>query len=450
MTLHTQPPSKQQDADATDQAVAGVPGRQLFFTQLETSLQTCRDKGQMLGLLVVDIRRFRDINTTFGSGGGDHILTEFVARIRDVLRESDILGRIGDTEFTLILPGIKNAGHAVLAANRITDIMQEAFMVGSQSINIKTAIGIALFPAHGNSVEEIRRHADLALSLAKASNSPYEVYDPGREHPATAPIIMESELRAAIENGELELHLQPQINLRTGKACGAEALVRWHHPTRGTIPPDVFVVLAERNELIMPLTVWTLNAAMRQSAVCCDKWDGMTVSINLSASILHDASVAELISQGMQIWGIDTANLILEVTESAMMVDPQRSLLTLQRLHDLGLKLSIDDFGTGYSSLAYLRRLPVHELKIDKSFVQAMADDEGDATLVRSIIDLGHNFGLSVIAEGVETLECLEALRGMGCDQAQGFYIGRPMNTEAMANWMLESPWAPPPREGDS
>ncbi len=423
--------------------LTGLHRRDAFFEELECHLGSRRGTDKRVGLITVNIQRFRDINTAFGYRTADSLLEAFAHRIHGMLRPVDIFARISGDEFALLLPDIASEGHATLAAQKVIDLLSSPFSVDGHTLQLCVTMGIALFPLHGSESEQLLQSADAALSWAKRSNRSLAVFTEECRTLPGGPLLLENDLRHAIENDELEVHFQPKIQLSDGLACGAETLARWSHPSRGFVPPDTFIPIAERTGLIAPLTFWSLNAALMQCSACRRKWDWLSVAVNLSPCVLHDPDVVELVTRAMRIWGTDPGHLTLEITEGAMMADPVRSMETLQQLHDLGVVISIDDFGTGYSSLAYLKKLPVRELKIDKSFVRNMADDEDDAKIVQSIIDLAHNFELQVIAEGVENQATLERLTDMGCDYAQGFYIAKPMPADVIARWMFESRFGP-------
>jgi len=256
---------------------------------------------------------------------------------------------------------------------------------------------------------------------------------------------MESEIERAIINNEFQLYLQPKIDLGTGKVCGAEALTRWHNEKRGWAFLDQFIPIIEQTDLVMPFTEWGLNAAFRQCALCRKNWDCLSIAVNLSAQTLRHPEIVDMIARTIDIWGVDPRQVVLEVTESAMIQDPEQGLQILRHLDALGVRISIDDFGTGYSSLAYLKSLPVQELKIDKSFVMNLSKSPDNEKIVRTIIDLGHNFDLKIVAEGVEDRETYRRLVELGCDQAQGYHMARSMPVEDMKTWMSESPWGVAP-----
>lgn len=419
-------------------ALSDIAGRTQFLSLLSDQFEQCRRDRRALGLLLVDLQRFRSVNTTFGYDAGDHLLRCFADRLVHMRRRADSVGRLDGDQFALLMPGIMNGAHASLAANKLLEALQEPFEIAGHSIKIDVSMGLAIFPEHAVSAASLVQNAELALVRARANNAPCQLYEAVAANEETVLLQIERELRDTLEEGGLALYFQPKIALGGGSVCGAEALLRWRHVERGLILPDVFIPLAERTQLMLPLTLWSLNNTLRECASWLTKSRDLSVAVNLSANVLNMPDVAGLIEQALRFWGVAPANLILEVTESAMMRDPVRSLETLHRLAALGVGLSIDDFGTGYSSLAYMKRLPVHELKIDKSFVLNMANNNNDRMIVKSIIDLAHNFGMKVTAEGVEDGATLQQLEDMGCDRAQGYFIARPMPAEDFIRWRAQ------------
>ncbi len=416
------------------------PGRAALLAALDEWLGGPAPGPGALGL--VNLEGFRAINIGFGHETGDRVLAAVVDAIRGLLRPKDRLFRVGADEFAVLLREVRNPRVAELALERLATCTHMNLAQGEGFIPVRSRAGMALFPEHARDAAELLRHADAALHCATSQTHPWCLYDPQREAEEAAWLGLRGDLEAAIHEGELALHYQPQIDLRTGRLAGGEALTRWHHPERGFVPPDIFVPLAEQCGLIDALTYWSLNAALRQCGMCRQHLGCVTVAVNLSARILHAADVVPLVKRAMTIWNTQPGALTLEVTESAMMENPAAALETLQALTENGVIVAIDDFGTGHASLAYLRDLPVHKLKIDKSFVLDMANNRHDQLLVRSIIDLAHNFGIRVVAEGVENEATLALLYEMGCDYAQGYHIARAMPADEMLAWVGNSPWA--------
>ncbi|MHB8471413.1 MAG: putative bifunctional diguanylate cyclase/phosphodiesterase [Gammaproteobacteria bacterium] len=419
-------------------AISGIAGRNQFLGLLADELEQCRRDQRSLGLLLVDLQRFRSVNSAFGYDAGDHLLRCFAERLILIRRRNDSVGRLDGDQFALLMPGIMNGAHASLAANKLLAALQEPFEIAGRSIKIDVSMGLAIFPEHAVSAASLVQNAELALARARADNAPCHLYEAVAANEETVLLQIESELRETLEQGGLALYFQPKIALEHGELCGAEALMRWRHVERGLILPDVFIPLAEQTQLMLPLTLWSLNNTLRECAGWLTKSRDLSVAVNLSANVLNTPDVPGLIEQALRFWGVAPAQLMLEVTESAMMRDPVRSLETLHQLAAMGVGLSIDDFGTGYSSLAYMKCLPVHELKIDKSFVLNMANNKNDRMIVKSIIDLAHNFGMKVTAEGVEDNATLQQLADMGCDRAQGYFIAMPMPGGDLIHWVAQ------------
>ena len=339
-----------------------------------------------------------------------------------------------------MLPGVDEED-ATLAARQLLKALEPPFVIGELTMHARASIGIAFFPTHGEDRDTLMRRADIAMYLAKQSANGYAVYSP--EHDSYSPerLALIAELHRTIDNNQLFLAYQPKINLGTGTITGLEALARWQHPKIGLIPPDQFIPMAERTGFIKSLTLWGLKAALSQSRYWLQHGVGVPVSVNLSARILHDGGFPDRMEELLESYGIAPEQLELEITESVIMTDPAHALDILTRISRMGVGLSIDDFGTGYSSLAYLKKLPVNAVKIDKSFVIHMIKDQSDAQIVRSTIELAHNLGLKVIAEGIETREVWDRLVALGCDEGQGYYMSRPIAAPEMMQWLHESPW---------
>ncbi|ABA56875.1 putative bifunctional diguanylate cyclase/phosphodiesterase [Nitrosococcus oceani] len=417
-----------------------LPQRDVILAKLHQHLQS--PHSQLVGLLIIKLCHFREINTAFGYQAGDALLIQFAEHICGHMRPQDELARIGDAEFSLILPSLHTGGQALLAANRVWELAQQyPFTVNGHTPLPHIAMGIALCPEHEKEPELLLRAADLAVAEAQKTGNPYHIYHSQMLATATADLVLEEELEHALENDEFRLFFQPKISFSTNRITGTEALIRWQHPTQGMIPPGKFIPLIEKSALMEPVTLWVLNTALRYRAEWAKKGIPLSVAVNFPPTLLINPEIAELIRQATRIWGTGQGDLILEVTESAVMTDPKRSLETLRHLAALGIELSIDDFGTGYSSLAYLKNMPVNELKIDKSFVDEMAANQGDSLIVQAVTDLGHNFNLRVTAEGIEDQATLEGLREIGCDYGQGYFLGRPMAPQDLENWIKESPW---------
>ena len=427
---------------ATHDALTALPNRTLFVERLEALIAAAQRSGDSVGMIMMDIDRFKEINDTLGHHFGDQLLVEIGRRLTQSLRGGDTVARLGGDEFAISFH-VREADHALDVARHIAGSLQVPFILGGVSIDVDASMGIAILPLHAIDAAALMKRADIAMYDAKKNHTNIAIYEAGRDEHSVRRLSLLSELRQAIQRDELELHYQPNISFRSGRVVYAEALVRWNHPTYGRMPPDEFIPLAEQSGTIGALTKWVLRAAIRE----CASWDGiaapLTVGVNLSALDLFDSELPTYISGLLADAHLPSTRLVLEITESAIMKDPAYALKILRELKSRGVRLAIDDFGTGYSSLAHLKRLPVDELKIDKSFVLNLtAQSTDDAVIVRSTIELGHNMGLTVIAEGVETVEALDILKRLGCDMAQGYYMSPPLPVEKFRRWITESRWA--------
>ena len=419
-----------------------LPNRALFFDRTERALALAQRENRPMAMLLLDLNQFSTINQSLGHGVGDRLLAEAGARLFKALRNSDSIARIGDDEFAALLPTGGNLTGAVTAASKLLDVINRPFLINDHRFTISCAVGIALSPLHGMTADKLLACAESAVRIAKRDAVGFAVYsgDDGQDHGRQ--LSLAHDLREAIkEQQQLLLHYQPKIDMRTGRICGAEALVRWQHPTQGLIYPDNFIPLAEQIGVIEGLTRWVLNAALQQTQVWHSLGLDLSVSVNLSALSLHNQELGDTVERLLTKWRVPPESLVLEITESAIIADVVRASETLNRLHRLGVRLSIDDFGTGYTSLAYLRKLPVSELKIDKSFVMNMRTVNDDSVIVRTIVELGRSLGLQVVAEGVEDAETWDALAALGCDIAQGYHMSRPVDPVAFARWLADAPW---------
>jgi len=422
---------------AMHDALTDLPNRTLLHDRLEQAISSARRNTTSMALLLMDLDRFKDVNDTFGHHYGDLLLQEVGLRLRCVLRESDTVARLGGDEFAVLLPAADEP-EAMAVADKLLQSLARPYVLDSQSFDIGASVGIALYPDHGEDANALMRRADVAMYAAKRAAAGYTVYTPEQDQHTPARLTLIGDLRQAIESDQFLLYFQPKIHLRTGCAEHVEALVRWKHPHRGLIPPDQFIPLAEQTSLIKPLTLWVLDAALRQCKRWCATGMDMSVAVNLSAHSLHDPQLVDTIRDLLHAHDVKPSCLGVELTESAVMADPVRAMDTLSRLRHMGIQIAIDDFGTGYSSLGYLKRLPVDEIKIDKSFVMDMALNHDDSVIVRSVLDLGHNLGLQVVAEGVENQRIMDLLNAMGCDMAQGYHVCHPLSAEALMEWIKE------------
>jgi len=422
---------------ATHDALTDLPNR----AQLRDRLTRAWATGAPPALLLLDLDGFKEVNDTFGHSQGDALLREVARRLRGAVRRGDTVARLGGDEFAVALPGADVVG-AERIASALRAVLDAPFEVEGHVLQMGVSVGIAL--AEDAAVDTLLRHADVAMYAAKRGRLGQQVYDPALDTYSPERLGRIAGLRAAIAAGALTLHYQPQADLASGRVRGVEALVRWPHPDpeQGLIPPDAFIPLAEQTGLIGPLTDWVLGEAIRQCGVWRRAGLALSVSVNLSVWNLHDPALPERIAALLRAQAVPPASLRLEVTETTLMADPERALAILTRLADLGIHLAVDDFGSGYSSLAYLKTLPVDELKIDKGFVCELAGDATDAAIVASTVGLGHALGLRVVAEGIEDRVTWELLAGMGCDVAQGYYLSRPLPADDLTRWLQATPCA--------
>ncbi|MBX9961978.1 MAG: EAL domain-containing protein [Burkholderiales bacterium] len=420
---------------AYEDTLTALPNRAMFLDRLQQAVLTARRTNDPVSVMMLDLDRFKVINDSLGHAAGDQVLREVAHRLRELLRDSDTVARLGGDEFAVLLPTGTSDGVAIVA-QRILRTLEAPIMLEGQPVDIGASIGVASFPEHDDEGDSLLRHADVAMYVAKRANSGYAIYDPRYEEGRQTQLSLLSELRRAVENDELSLFYQPKIDLKTGMIRRAEALVRWIHPTRGFVPPVEFIPFAEQTGYIKRVTRWVVERAVQQAGEWHRDRLDIAISVNVSTRDLMSNELVDLVAALLQKHAVPAEQLCLEITESSFMEDPARALETLGRLHALGVRLSVDDFGTGYSSLAYLKKLPVEEIKIDRSFVMHMVEDEDDAIIVRSTIELGHNMGLEVVAEGVEDHSGMEFLKRLGCDQVQGYYISKPLPTPQFVEWL--------------
>jgi diguanylate cyclase (GGDEF)-like protein/PAS domain S-box-containing protein len=412
-----------------------LPNRTLLQDRVSQEILASHRHGTPLTLLLVDLDRFKEINDTFGHHYGDMLLQQIGPRLRGVLRAADTVARLGGDEFGVLLPA-SDADSAVTVAQKLLQQLEAPFEIDGQWVEIGASIGIASYPSHGSDTPTLLRLADVAMYVAKRGDRGIVVYAAEHDHYSAGRLALGGELRRAIEKNELLLHFQPKVDLRDGTLAGVEALVRWQHPVRGFLPPGEFITLAEETGLITPLTRWVLEVALKQHQAWRAVGLDIPVAVNLSRRTLHDPELPEMVAQLLTRWGVAPEGLVLEITESSLMADPQRAGENLTRLRALGVHMSIDDFGTGYSSLASLKNLSVDELKIDQSFVQAMATDASARAIVRAIIDLADALNLRVVAEGVEDRATLDVLASLGCQVAQGYFLSRPIAAAELQAWV--------------
>jgi diguanylate cyclase (GGDEF)-like protein len=430
--------------DATHDHLTALPNRSLFRDRAHQAILASARHGHNTALLLIDLDRFKEINDTLGHHSGDLLLREVGPRLQRVLRESDTVARFGGDEFGILLTHVSGPAAAEEVARAVHRTLEEPFTMQGLTLDVEASIGIALHPLHASDFDELMKKADVAMYRAKAKRSGYEVYHPDEDESDATKLKLASELRQAPMRNELVMHYQPKADLRTGRIVGAEALMRWRHPRHGVMMPDRFIPLAERSGLIRSLTMFAVRTALAQACTWREAGIELTVSVNLSTRDLIDVSLPEEIGGLLDEARVPAHLLELEITESVIMADPMRARGIVTRLREMGVRVAIDDFGSGYSSLGYLSKLPVNDLKIDKSFVIEMMDDSSNLAIVQAAIDMGHNLGLTVVAEGVESDEAWRRLRGLGCDVAQGWLVGRPLPAADFANWLSRGGFVPP------
>jgi diguanylate cyclase (GGDEF)-like protein/PAS domain S-box-containing protein len=421
---------------ALHDALTGLPNRSLFGDRLRQALLTARRNQKMFGVLLLDLDRFKDINDALGHDRGDSLLQEVTARLRGVLRATDTIARLGGDEFAVLSTDAKHPEDVVATARKILVSLEGPFAIADQMVETGASIGIAMYPIHGDDPGTLLRRADVAMYVAKRSGGGYAMYQPDQEAQTLRRSGLAGELRRSISQGELVLHYQPQVTLATGEIKTVEALVRWNHPREGLMPPDRFIPMAEDTGIIHPLTAWVIDSALEQLCRWLNAGLDLGVSLNVSPRNIEDHSLEEMVARALGNFKVDPSRLTLEITEGVAMA--AAAAKALHRLHEIGVRLALDDFGTGYSSLLYLMRLPLNEIKIDRSFVSALATDPDSGAIVRSAVGLGHNLGLRVVAEGLQDRMAEAVLIEAGCDAAQGFLVGRPAEEDEITAVLMQ------------
>jgi diguanylate cyclase len=426
---------------ASHDALTGLPNRVLLLDRLQHAIAAAQRDGTSLGLLLMDLNRFKEVNDALGHHAGDLLLQQVGTRLRGALRPTDTIARLGGDEFAIILPATDKVG-VVAMVNSLQNRLHAPFSVEGQPVAMAASIGMALSPEHGLEGDTLMRHADVAMYLAKRTEAGFSIYEAEQDRNSPERLSLIGELRRAIDEGELVLYYQPKFDLHNGELAGVEALVRWEHPLRGLMAPDQFVPIAEQAGLIEPLTRWVLRSALIQASAWGRIGLDVPVAVNLSMRSLYDDQLPEKIHELLRAARTHARLLVIEITESTLMIDPPRTRAILERLRAMGIKIAIDDFGTGHSSLAYLKRLPADQVKIDRSFVKDIVTDQIDRLIVRATVDLAHGLGLRVVAEGVQDEPTRAELAKLGCDEAQGYYLGRPMRGHDFTQWLCDQPMA--------
>jgi diguanylate cyclase (GGDEF)-like protein len=426
---------------ASHDPLTDLPNRKMLNERLQNALIRSSFTKSPLVLIISDLNHFKEINDTLGHHVGDLVLQQAAERLYKSVRKADTVARLGGDEFSILLPDT-NMAQGRKIAQQIGRVFEEPFSVDGHSLSVSISIGMAESPTHGDDVNILLQRADIAMYSAKQGNAVYAVYDPRTDTHHVGRLELLSDLRSAIDHAELDLHYQCKLDVGSGKIIGAEALLRWNHPERGMIHPDEVIPLAEQTGLIRPLTALVLQKALQECARWREQNLDLTVAVNLSAQCLHDDMLIATLRKTLHKHQLPPSCCILELTESAIMVDPIRAKAVLMELHSIGVSIAVDDFGTGYSSLAYLKQLPISEIKIDRSFVMEMLEDENDKIIVKAIVELAHNLGMSVVAEGVRSSEALDLLATLGCNEAQGYFIKRPIPADELLTYLHANPQA--------
>lgn len=417
--------------------LTNLTDRRTFLKTLRRDAIRTASSGGLMALLVVNIDHFRRVNSVFGLRMGDRVLVSLAELLMDIARRRDLVARIGDDEFALLLPGVMNEGHAVLAANKILRNLEMPLEIDGERVPLNATTGIALCPNHSSHAESLLKHAEMALLKARRAKVGYLVAEPVDDLEIAATWDLEIELESAVDNEELELWYQPKVSLADGLVEGAEVLMRWNSPSRGLVRPGLFIPIAERTGRIRSLTQWALNTALRQAAEYREKTGKvLKLAVNMPANAFQNPELNEMVGSAMKLWSTPRESLTLEVTESVAMADPASAFAVLKDLRKTGARIAIDDFGTGYSSLSYFRDIPADELKIDKVFVNPLGESEKDRALIQVIVEIGHRFELQVVAEGVERESELKGIEALGCDVAQGNLIAEPLPFAEFCAWM--------------
>jgi diguanylate cyclase len=426
---------------ATHDALTGLPNRALLDDRLQQAIAHADRDMRSFALLVCDLDRFKLINDSLGHRAGDELLQEVASRLNAVVRTADTVARIGGDEFVLIGTSIADAEDAAGLATRVIDVLQAPVRIAAIDIHTSPSIGIAMYPDDGTTIQALLAHADAAMYSAKQhGRGNFRRYEPGMHAGTEDRVQLESDLHNAVTLKQFELYYQPKVDTRTGAVRSAEALIRWAHPTRGIVSPADFIPLAEECGLIGPIGAWVIREACRQARAWQD--DGvppLRVSVNLSASQFRDSGLVDSIRRALDDARLQPRYLEVELTESAVMSDPEQSIAILEHLSAMGVLVSVDDFGTGYSSMSYLRRFPIDKLKIDRVFIDEIVSRPEDASIVRAIVSLAHSLRLKVVAEGVETPAQLEFLKTAGCDEYQGYHFSRPLPAAEFERLIRES-----------
>ena len=417
--------------------LTGLANRQLLNDRLEQSIHNANQEQTSFAILIMDLDRFKEVNDTLGHAVGDKLLQQVAKRLVNLLREVDVIVRLGGDEFSVLLTTAQEK-HAETIAKKILNEFHNVFIVNDIPLYIGISIGISVYPQHGVTAQLLQQRADVAMYVAKRNKTGYEIYNQKYDEYSIGRLSLISDLRHAIDQNQLFMEYQPIIDINSGRVISVEALLRWKHPERGIINPDEIIPIAEQTGLINPITYWIFDTTAKFNKTLKDSGVNIKITINLSVYNLQESNFIENITNIFKENDISASNFIIEITESVMMTNPKKSIHVLNQLDELNIEIAVDDFGTGYSSLTYLKRLPLSKLKIDKSFIIDMINDDNDAIIVRSTIDLAHNLGMQVIAEGIEEKESLELLKILGCELGQGYFISPPRNGADLEKWIID------------
>lgn len=428
--------------EATHDALTDLPNRILFKDRIEHAIKMATRQKAKFTVFVLDLDRFKEINNTLGHFNGDLLLKQVASRLTGLVRQSDTLARIGGDEYGMLFPAIKDKEDIRVVAGKIVNAFTPSFVLERMNLDVRASTGAVIFPDHGEDADTLLQRVDVAMYTAKQENKNFVIYDPDMDKNSPYRLTLMSELKKAIQDDDLTLCYQPKINALENRLIGVESLVRWQHKIHGLIMPEEFIGLAERTGLIEQLTRWVMDRAFAQSLSWHNSGINVGMSLNLSTKNLMDPELPDIIAGLLASYPVPPESMVFEITETAIMVDPNRAREVLSRISQMGVNFSIDDFGTGYSSLSYLTKLPVSEIKIDKSFTADMLKNANSLIIVRTTIDMAHNLGLKVIAEGVENEETCEKLKSLGCDGLQGYYFSEPVDAGRFESLLKSAPWA--------
>jgi diguanylate cyclase len=428
--------------EATHDALTDLPNRILFKDRIEHAIKISNRQKSKFTIFVLDLDRFKEINNTLGHFNGDLLLKQVASRLTGIVRDSDTLARIGGDEYGMLFPAIKDKEDIQVVAEKIVNAFNPAFVLEGMNLDVRASTGAVIFPEHGEDADTLLQRVDVAMYMAKQENKSFVIYDPEMDKNSPYRLTLMSELKKAIMDDDLVLYYQPKIDAMENRLIGVESLVRWRHKIHGLIMPEEFIGLAERTGLIEQLTRWVMGRAFQQALIWHKSGINTGMSLNLSTKNLLDPELPDIIAGLLASYPVPPESMVFEITETSIMADPDRAREVLSRINQMGVNFSIDDFGTGYSSLSYLTKLPVREIKIDKSFIADMLENANNLIIVRTTIDMAHNLGLKVTAEGVENEETYEKLKSLGCDAVQGYYFSEPVDANHFEDLLQSAQWA--------